>query len=278
MELYIYCQTGHNFGLENLRRCATIYKKLEQFDPILATSDYRAVSYAKEFLGVKKAVGVDVIENLPNMMLRNDILIFDSKEPTDVMRKHMKDFCSELFEVGVDIPYDIVDDNYFEKIDTKYEKCIFFADDDYENEMLEFCKNSTKNNLNFLLGHYFFLSNDDKLSPYFKQIIDDEEYIDTIKSTKYLLTSSINSCLESIASGNFPVYFQRKIKENKGNLELLQQYGIPTIKGENLDKLVLEFEKIILNYPKIKKINKIDISIVNKKIEDTFDKYKAVLQ
>ena len=164
MELYVYCQSGHNFGLENLRRTATICKKLQELDPLLATADYRAASFAKGELGVKKTVGIDVIENLPNMMLRLDILIFDSKEPSELMLKHMKDFCSHLYEVGVDIPYDIVDDTFFEDSKKTIKKTFFFADDDYENELLEFTKDSKKHDLKLLMGHYFFMGNDDKLS------------------------------------------------------------------------------------------------------------------
>ena len=54
-----------------------------------------------------------------------------------------------------------------------------------------------------------FFGNEEKLSDCFSDIIEEEEYKETIKSTKYLLTSSVHSCLESLASGNNPVYFKR---------------------------------------------------------------------
>ncbi len=275
---YLYSQSGHNFGFENLRREAAIFKKLAHLNPTFATGDYRAVTYAKEELGVKNGVGIDVIENLPNMMLRMDILIFDSKEPTDTMKKYMKDFCSHLYEVGVDIPYDIIDDIYFEKIDSTIEKCFFFADDDYENELIEFCKDSKQYDINLLLGHYFFFPNEAILAKSFKNIIESEDYIDTIRKSKYLLTSSVNACIESLASGNFPVYFQRKVKPFKGELELLEKYNIPTIDAENLDTLIEEFDKVILNYPQTNKIEKVDISHIVTTIEDTVKKYEAVIQ
>lgn len=278
MQLYIYCQSGHNFGLENLRRCSAIYKELEHLNPILATADYRAATFAKEQLNVKTGLGVDVIGNLPHMMQRMDILIFDSKEPSDTMREYMNDYCTHLYEVGVDIPYDIVNDIYFskDKIETKREKCLFFADDDYANEMLELCKDSKKQDIPLLLGHYFFLGNDEKLAPYFSEIIEDEDYVQTIKETKFLLTSSVNSCLESLASGNSPVYYQRIIKEDKGNLDLIEKYNIPTIGGENLEQLVEEFDKLIENYPKTVDIEKIDIGKIKQEIETTLKKYEGL--
>ena len=259
MKLYIYAQTGHNFGLENLKRCVAIHKKLNHQNPMLATSDFRAVTFAKEVLGVSGGVGVDIIENLPNIMQRGDSLIFDSFEPSDTLKEHMKEFCDKLFEVGIDIPYDIVDDIYFKKVPQKYEKALFFADDDYENEMLEFCNGSQKQDMILLLGYYFFIGNEDKLAPYFDKIIESEDYVQTIKATKYLLTASVQSALESLVSGNCPVFFKRKLKEFKGEIKLLEKYNIPIIDGKNLDELVREFEKIIKNYPRLNSIKKIDL-------------------
>jgi len=278
MELYVYCQSGHNFGLENLRRSAVICNKLQEVNPLLATADYRAATFAKSELGIKKAVGVDVIENLPNMMLRLDMLIFDSKEPSDVMRKHMKEFCSELYEVGVDIPYDIVGDSFFEESTKTIKKTFFFADDDYENELLDFTKNSKKHDLKLLMGHYFFMGNDDKLSFAFDEVMEDEEYEQTIKSSEYLLTSSINACIESLASGNKPVYFSRKIKEYKGPVELLEKYNIPSVCGKNMDQLVEEFEKTILDYPITKEVQKVDFSEILTQIKATMEKYARMIQ
>ena len=212
MTLYVYARSGHNFGLENIRRCSTIYKQLAHLDPILATADYRAASFAKSELGVKKGVGVDIIGNLPHMMRRKDILIFDSLEPSETMREYMADFCEILLEVGVDIPYDIIDEEYFTPSQTIQEKGFFFADDDYEADLLQICENSSNCGLPILLGHYFFLGSEEKLAPFFGELFEDEEYTKFIKGSSYLLTSSVNAALESLASGNHPVFFARNIK------------------------------------------------------------------
>jgi len=278
MTLYLYARSGHNFGLENIRRCSAIYKQLEHLDPILATADYRAATFAKSELGVKKGVGVDIIGNLPHMMRRKDILIFDSLEPSETMREYMTDFCEILLEVGVDIPYDIVDEEYFEASKTIQEKGFFFADDDYEANLLKICEGSKNCDLPILLGHYFFLGTETKLAPYFGKISEDEEYADFIKGTKFLLTSSIHAALESLASGNHPVFFARDIKPYKGELALLEKYNIPQIRGTNLDELVANFEKVIANYPQTNEIKKVDISSIIGNIEATMKKYEGMFQ
>jgi len=278
MTLYLYAKSGHNFGLENIRRCSTVYKQLAHLDPILATADYRAASFAKSELGVKKGVGVDIIGNLPHMMRRKDILIFDSLEPSETMREYMAEFCEILLEVGVDIPYDIVDEEYFTSSETIHEKGFFFADDDYEADLLKMCENAQNSQLPILLGHYFFLGSEEKLAPFFGKIYEDEEYASFIKGTKYLLTSSVNAALESLASGNHPVFFARNIKPYKGELSLLEKYNIPQISGGNLDELVANFDKVIENYPQTNEIKKVDISSMIANIEATMKKYAEIYQ
>ena len=39
MQLYIYSRSGHNFGLENVRRASAICNMLKINDPILCTAD-----------------------------------------------------------------------------------------------------------------------------------------------------------------------------------------------------------------------------------------------
>ena len=279
MQLYLYAKSGHNFGLENVRRVSAIHNMLKESDPILCTADYRAATFAKSELGVQKGVGVDVIGNLPNVMERSDMLIYDdSGEASETMQSYMKDFCMHLYKVGVDIPFEIVDNTFFDHIENKIEKAIFFADDDYANWFYELSLDSKKQNLPLLLGHYFFLGNEDKLKNHFSDILEEEEYIDTIKSTKYLLTSSVHSCMESIASGNSPVYFHRgdKDKQNIENLYLLEKYNIPTIDKNNMDSIIENFEEIILNYPKLQPIEKFDISHIKKEITDIIEKFKLI--
>ncbi len=281
MQLYIYAKSGHSFGLENIRRASALYNMLKECDPILCSADYRAATFAKQNLGVTKGVGVDVIGNMPNVMERGDMLIYDdSGEASDTMQSHMKEFCRELFKVGSDIPFDIVDESFFDKVDIKRDKAIFFADDDYAQWFFEFIQTGSRKDIPLLWGHYFFFKNEDKTAEYFNEIVEEEEYIDTIKETKYFLTASVHSALESLASGNCPVFFQREDKEPV-NLDLIEKYNIPVVKGKNFDQLIESFEKIIENYPKTNTIEKFDISDIKQRIEKIlklFENIKPALE
>lgn len=278
MEIFIYSRSGHNFGLENIRRSAVIYKKLIDLDPTFATADYRAATFAKSELGVKKGLGVDILANLPHLMRRKDILIFDTLEASDTMREYMGDFCEILLQVGVDIPYDIVDDTYFIPNGIDKEKGFFFADDDYEGELLGLCRDFEPCEIPLLLGHYFFLGSEEKLAPYFGALVEDTEYESFIKGTKYLLTSSTHAALESLACGNFPVFSPRHIKEYKGELALMEKYNIPQISGDTLGEIMKNFESTIQEYPQTNKIEKIDLSAIVEQIATTKKKFDAIFQ
>ncbi len=277
MQVYIYAKSGHNFGLENVRRASAVAEMLSHTNPILCTADYRAATFAKSELGISRGVGIDIIGNLPNVMERGDILIYDdSGEASSSMVEHMNQFCTHLYKIGLDIPFDIVDKTFESNSNVKLQKAIFFADDDYSNWFLDFSLSSTKENLSLLLGHYFFLGNEDKLKQYFNDIIEEEEYADTIKTTKYLLTASVHACIESLASGNFPVYFQRGDKANIENIALLSKYNIPTVTGINLSELIVNFETIITNYPILNKFEKFDISTIKSDIDATLKKFEMI--
>ncbi|MDC7244064.1 MAG: hypothetical protein PQJ44_09230, partial [Sphaerochaetaceae bacterium] len=83
------------------------------------------------------------------------------------------------------------------------------------------------------------------LKPYFKEVIEEEEYIDTIKNSTYLLTGSYQAACESLACGNKPVLLKREDKIYNNTL------NIPEITmGESLSSVIEEFDKIVQNYPK----------------------------
>jgi len=276
MQLYIYARSGHNFGLENIRRASALCTMLKSCEPILCSSDYRASTFAKAELGVDKGVGVDVIGNMPNVMERGDMLIFDDGgEASQTMQSHMKEFCKHLYKVGVDIPYDIVDPCFFEHIDKTNEKAIFFADDDYGQWFFDFFQTSDKQDIPLIWGHYFFFKNEAKTAEYFSEVIEEEEYINTIKSTKYLLTASVHCALESLASGNCPVFFKRGDKEPQ-NLHLLAKYGIPMVDGTNMEELVKNFDEITKKYPETNKIEKFDITSIKDEITKTLEVFASI--
>ena len=279
MQVYLYAKSGHTVGLEATKRCAAIANALKEFDPILCTSDFRAGAFAKDLLGIRRYVNIDVIRNLHNIMEKRDILIYDTPEINDNMKKDMTDFCTLVYGIDDEIKGIIVDSSIYNKTDNtnlnKLDKTIFFGDDDYNNIFLEMAKQSEKQEINMLMGHYFFLGNEKVFSNYFSNVIDEEEYVQTIKNSKYLLTASLQSALESLACGNFPVLFKRFDKNY--DEELITNLNIPVIKGDNLKQLIENFSVIINNYPNINNFNIISFDAIVKNVKEKIDLYNKLM-
>lgn len=279
MQVYLYAKSGHTVGLEATKRCAAIANALKEFDPILCTSDFRAGAFAKDLLGIRRYVNIDVIRNLHNIMEKRDILIYDTPEINDNMKKDMTDFCTLVYGIDDEIKGIIVDSLIYNKTDNanldKLDKTIFFGDDDYNNIFLEMAKESEKLEINMLMGHYFFLGNEKVFSNYFSNVIDEEEYVQTIKNSKYLLTASLQSALESLACGNFPVLFKRFDKNY--DEELITNLNIPVIKGDNLKQLIENFSVIINNYPNINNFNIISFDAIVKNVKEKIDLYNKLM-
>ncbi len=275
MQVYLYAKSGHAIGLEATKRCATIANALKEFEPVLCTSDFRAGAFAKDLLGIKKYVNIDVVRNLYNIMEKRDILIYDTDETNEFMQNDMKEFCTLLYTVQNDISKIVVDETIYKSVENPLiEKLMFFGDDDYNNLFLENIKEAESFDMDLLMGHYFFLGNEKIFKNYFNNVIDEEEYVETIQNSKYLLTASIQTALESISCGNKPVLFKREDKIY--DEELINDLNIPSINSNNFNEIIKEFEEIIKHYPKIKNFNNVNLENIVKSIKVNIDEYNKL--
>ena len=275
MQVYLYAKSGHTIGLEATKRCAAIANFLKEFDPILCTSDFRAGAFAKDLLGVRRYVNIDVVRNLHNIMQKRDILIYDTPEANDDMKKDMKEFCTLLYGIDNEIEGIVVDTSIYTKQENpKLEKTIFFGDDDYYNIFLALVEKSGEFDINLLMGHYFFLGNEKIFDKHFANVIDEEEYVETIKDSKYLLTASLQTALESLACGNKPVLFKREDKIY--DEDLIHELNLPVIEAYSLKDLLEKFDASINEYPIISNFNIINLENIKKEIKEKIDLYNKL--
>ncbi len=257
MKLYYFVHTGHRIGLDRFRRACTIIRALGDIDITLLCSDFRIANEARHF-GVKKAVGIDMVQNISKIAEHGDMLIFDSEEANPIMLEDMRYFFSKFIRIS-DNPNDTkapneylispylsgegifngvaVDDNYFSKHEKTIELSYFFGDDDYEKELeLNFDFIDTLNP-NLQIGFYYFLDYEDMLREKFALHAEFEEYDDTIARSKLLITASPQAVLEAMASGTRVIYFQRE-----GYTTNFQ----PLFKSLNIP-IIMDFDKDLLS-------------------------------
>jgi len=256
MNTYYYVHTGHRVGLDRFRRAAAVIEGLNDEDITLLTSDFRIASEAKAY-GFRRAVGVDVVQNIAHIAKRGDRLIFDSDEhnPTtldDMMHffstvirfsdnssevKHEKEFLVSPYLEGEGIcKATPVASKYFGTFEKSIEVALFYGDDDYEKEVIAHQDTLKALNMELLLGFYYFVYYEDEVVDSFKKIHENEAYDEVIQQSKILITSSQQAVLDSLAAGGRPIFIQREDHSDEFQ-ELFKKLSIPVIEGLNMLKL-----------------------------------------
>lgn len=230
MRLFYYVHTGHRIGLDRFRRAATILRAMGDVDITLLTSDFRIASAAREY-GIKRAVGVDVVRNIPQIASNGDKIIFDSAEINPVMLDDMTRYFSTFIRVSDDpgerkhpnelliSPYlegegifkgVAVNNRCFEVKEKRIARAFFFGDDDYEETLAAQQQTFAGLDLDLLGGFYWFYGYEQKLKESFATFHDEESYDDVIAHSDVLVTASPQAVLEHLAGGGRPVYLQRE--------------------------------------------------------------------
>ncbi len=235
MKNYYYVHTGHRIGLDRFRRAATIVRELQKksVEITLLCSDFRIAGDAKEF-GIDKAVGVDVVRNIPYIADHGDRLIFDSDEANPIMLEDMKEFFSTFDHIQENEV--VVDEYYFQSYKKTIPLAFFFGDDDYEKELEHLIPTLKELGVALLLGYYYFFDYEDMLKENFKSHYEPEEYDEVITASEVLISSSPQAVLESLASGGKPIYLKRKDYGDAFDT-VMTKYNVPIVQTLDLGQI-----------------------------------------
>jgi len=248
MRLFYYVHTGHRIGLDRFRRAATIIRALGDVDITLLTSDFRIASMAKAH-GIRRAVGVDVVRNIPQIAHNGDKIIFDSAEINPVMLDDMTRYFSTFIRISDDpdekkhpgellvSPYlegegifkgVAVDNACFDARAKTIKRSLFYGDDDYEEDLAATQELFAGLDLELLEGFYWFFGYGEKLKGTFGTLHDEEEYGEVVARSDVFVTASPQAALENLAGGGKPVYLQRK-DYAEDFVPLFRSLGIPVL-------------------------------------------------
>jgi len=269
--IYYYVHTGHRIGLDRFHRAVAIINALPELEITLLTSDFRIAQVAHQY-GIKRAVGVDVVRNIPQIASSGDILIFDSAEANPGMLKDMQVYFSTFIRVNDDPQDQVYPGEYLINPYVKDERCcnalaiapmffkeqnksqesiFFFGDDDYEEDLLRYTANLKEKKMQLLLGFYFFIDYEDKLKDSFTELIEPEEYEETIKSASSFVTSSPMAVLQALACESNPIYIQRE-DYITDFLPLFKELNIPCFDYKNMTEFdTFHKENLSHNYQKL---------------------------
>jgi hypothetical protein len=283
MRYFYYVHTGHRTGLDRFHRAAAIVTQLQkEIDITLLCSDFRIASQAREY-GIKRAVGVDVVRNIPQIAHHGDKIIFDSAEFNPTLLKDMIEFFSTFIRVSDDpedtkqpnefliSPYlegegiytgTIVDQRYFEPLAKTIPVAFFYGDDDYEKDLERYQQSFAPLKMDLLMGFYHFFGYENALKGSFGTVHESEEYETVIRQAKVLVTASPQAVLQNLAGGGKPVYFQRP-DYPRDFISLFKTFNIPVIEAYDAEKLAAAVNSALSNsYHEIHKSNEKEIDFI----------------
>lgn len=291
MRYFYYVHTGHRIGLDRFHRAVAIVNELQkEIDITLLCSDFRIAAEAKEY-GIKRAVGVDLVRNIPQIAQHGDKMIFDSAEINSVLLDDMTQFFSTFIRISDDpseIKHDkeflispylqgenicnaiVVNERYFEILPKTIPLALFFGDDDYEKDLERQQEVFKPLNLELLMGFYHFLGYENSLKESFTAIHETEEYDEVIRRSEILISASPQAVLQNLAAGGKPIYIQRP-DYDKNFIPLFKVFSIPIVEEISLECLMHGINSVVSNnYHAVEKSNTKVIEFISK----TFDLVK----
>ena len=283
--LYYYAFTGHKHGLDRVKKAAVILNKLREqgVETMLLVNDFRAGLVAREF-GVTESVTIETIQDIDAIAEVGDSIIIDSPEDDHGrLVKYCSDFKSvfrfaqssedksihgeTMLTIDCDdekcISSIIVDDVYFEE-HKKEERTLFFLGDSDADKIIlnnaDFFKN---NNMELLLGHYFYVKYEDDLAKIFEVMHEPEEYTDLICSSKRVVTASFQTALEASTAGAEVIFIEtNKISNEKRELLVLLKV-IVIISFDNHKYKQLTIENVLQNTTMVGRSDTIIKKLIN---------------
>ena len=258
--LYYYVNTGHQIGLERLRRGAALLNRLtaKGVETQLLVNDFRAGLVARE-LGVTEYVTIEGIQDIDAIAENGASIIIDSVEDDHGrLVKYCQDF-EQVWRFGHDendapihsekiLGTDIilVDDVFFEQSEKEERTLFFLGDADYNKTILgndEFFKAF---DMELLLGNYFFVKYEDDLAKLFTILHEPEEYEDLVKSTTTLVTASSQAALEAKVAGAKVIYIHLA-ERTLYPIALLESHGIAVVEGFDSERLTALLQNNLSN-------------------------------
>lgn len=285
MRYFYYVHTGHRIGLDRFHRAVAIMNELQkEIDITLLCSDFRIASEAKEY-GIKRAVGVDVVRNIPQIAHHYDKMIFDSAEINPTLLEDMTEYFSPFIRISDD-PGDtkhpneflissylqgegicnavVVDKRYYESLPKTIPLSLFFGDDDYEKDLEKNQEMFKPLNAELLMGFYHFLGYENSLLESFSHIHESEAYDEVIRQSEVLITASPMAALQNLAGGGKPIFLQRP-DYPRDFIPIFTSLNVPIVEGYNQEQLMQAISIASSNsYQKIKNSNTEVIDFIRK--------------
>lgn len=277
MQIFIYAYSDYNIGFDSIRRASIISRLLQNShcENTILTNNLKAGLYAKNRLGVNRFNHINDKNELLKYIKKGDILIYEGHNDNCFIETNICNICTLTYKIPDEIPFTFIDNSKFKKHNNKtIDKLFYYGDEDKNDTLLKDYEKYTCE-IPFLIGYNFSQRNEQKIKSIFINIINENNYENSIKNTKYLLSGSLYSCFEAINSGGKAVLLKRKDKIY--DEIFIKSINLPTIEESTLKDDIERFHHIISHYPRIRILERFDISQIIKNIFIRLETYKKLM-
>ncbi len=218
--IYLYAQTGKEFGLDSLRRVASIYKSLEGRDDIgILVSDFRAQQAGISF-GLPPAVPIEDIGLIGGILKEGDSILLDTTEELSQFIEKFKDRFSKIVRVSRECSIEPIDDEvvlpaygrdqrfgYWQlqrlsppaKMSKKV--VLYYGDSDNDLYLLKHKEMFKDLDISLVWGEYFYVKYEDEYADSFKNIYESDEFEELLDYDIKVITASLQIASELKVTG-----------------------------------------------------------------------------
>ena len=218
--IYLYAQTGKEFGLDSLRRVASIYKTLEGRDDIgILVSDFRAQQAGISF-GLPPAVPIEDIGLIGGILKDGDSILLDTTEELSQFIEKFKNRFSKIVRVSRECSIEPIDDEivlpaygrdqrfgYWQlqrlsppaKMSKKV--VLYYGDSDNDLYLLKHKEMFKGLDISLVWGEYFYVKYEDEYADSFKNIYESDEFEELLDYDIKVITASLQIASELKVTG-----------------------------------------------------------------------------
>ncbi len=262
--IYLYAQTGKEFGLDALRRVASIYQTIKDEEVGVLVSDFRA-QHAGVSFGLPLAVPIEDIGLIGGIVDEGDTILLDTTEDLNQFIQKFEIKFAKIIRVSRDCNTDPIynetvlsaygkDEDYgywqLQRVKPKENSCdktvLYYGDSDTDLYLLNHREIFQGLDISLIWGEYFYVKYEDDYADSFNNIYESDEFEEMLEDGVNIITASIQIASEYCVAG-YSVLLIDRGDFNECQRQMIDELGIETVSIDNREKIASFIESTYEN-------------------------------
>jgi len=235
--IYLYAHTSHKSGLDRARAMMAIYRALKEQpkaqELCFLVNDFRAGEALKEQMGLESYVTIESVEDIDMIASSEDSVVISTPESDRgkiaFYKSHFNHFIVLQDEMLIASA---------SRCDSKGNKMLlFWGDSDENRQLMAHAKSLNDLGLGLLLGDYFYIDYQSKLSELFDLCYEPEEYEQALSEAEVVVSGSLQVAAEAALMGKQAAYLVVD-KSKTPQTKSYQQLSIELLSIEQIEEFL----------------------------------------